>query len=146
MQKAYQFLFFLFFLIFTTHAFAVNTPSRSHNTIQWQAYSQDSFYKAKKEHRLILLFGFTDWCPWCKKMRATTLQDSTVIKLINDHFVPIALNLDTDNDIASQYNMVGLPTTVILDSNNHIVQTYAGYITPEEFAKNLAQTVRQYNK
>lgn len=115
------------------------TPSPS---ITWQSYSENAFNQAKKEHKLVLVFIQAEWCQWCKMMK-TTYQDSDIISLVNDNFVPIKVNIDTEKEIVKKFQVVHLPTNVILDSNQTILSNMSGYFTAEQFLVKLDDVIHK---
>src|SRR3990167_5036055 len=86
-------LFVIFAIIFQSTVFA------STNKIEWQPYSKEIFSSSLKQGKPILIFVKADWCPHCKKMRETTLQDTGVIKLVNESFIPVMLDADKDREL-----------------------------------------------
>lgn len=56
----------------------------------------------KSEKRNIVVFIHTDWCKFCHRMENTTLQDSTIINLLNNRFYYIDFNAEEKRTI--QFN------------------------------------------
>ena len=54
---------------------------------------------AKKYDSDMLVFFFRNGCPDCKKMKAETLKNSEIIKLINENFFPVMLNARTKDTL-----------------------------------------------
>lgn len=111
--------------------------------IRWESYSNQVFEDAKKNHKWILMVSTSNFCEWCKKMDSTTFSDPTVIALINEHFIPVILNVDDNSDIADRYKINDLPTTIIFDSNGNQKQFIGGYTTTDKYLlilKNIASS------
>lgn len=132
------FLIFFFLFFFTSTGFSLNQSS---STISWQDYNNLSTH-AKSQHRLILLFGKAEWCQACQKMETITFRDPAIVSLIQNHYVPVSVDIDKNIDIARQYKIIALPTVIILDENYSIIKIFTGYINPEELAKNLNEFVK----
>lgn len=77
----------------------------------------DAIQKGQKENKQVMLFVYSTYCPWCKKMERTTLSDDEVIKFVNDKFIFVALNQDQDY-IPEKFRPYGVPTTYVIDSKN----------------------------
>lgn len=105
--------------------------------INWQPYSSSIFAKAKKQHSLVLLFGKATWCPWCRRMKSDTFTDSTVINLINKHYIPVSIDIDDDSSIASRYQMSVVPVVIILDGDYKIIDSKTGYMGASSMASFL---------
>jgi thioredoxin-related protein len=109
-------------------------------SVNWQPYSSATFDKAKAQHRNVLLFGKANWCPWCRRMRSSTFTDSSVESLINKHYIPVMIDIDTDADLANQYQIKAVPTIIILNGDKKILDTTTGYQT----ASDMAEFLRHY--
>ena len=48
--------------------------------------------KMKKEPKKVMVFFFRQGCPYCEEMKATTLVDKDIIKLVNDNFYAVMLD------------------------------------------------------
>lgn len=107
--------------------------------IQWLNYSNAAFDKAKATNQYILLYGKSDSCHWCQEMSKTTWRSPAVIAEVNKSFIPVVLDIDTEQNIAIRYRITSLPTVMILDSNNRVLKIFSGYFTPEFMEKNLKE-------
>lgn len=110
-------------------------------SINWQSYSSDVFTKAKSEHRLILLFGMASWCPWCSRMSSEVFTDSRVVDLVNKYYIPVMVDIDSDPNTASRYNIYGVPASIILNGDYKIIDKKLGYINPSRMASFLRKHV-----
>ncbi|MHB1949750.1 MAG: DUF255 domain-containing protein [Gammaproteobacteria bacterium] len=130
----------LCFLMFASlsSAQSLNNPDAK-NSIHWQAYSDTTLNINKSDHRLIFIFGKAAWCEWCKKTENTTFKDPTVIKIINNYFTPVVLDIDKNRAAAISYEIINLPSFFIIDSHKHIIKKMYGYITASEMSLTLSQ-------
>src|SRR3989338_8368036 len=108
--------------------------------INWLEWNKESFEKANKEGKPILLDLTAVWCHWCHVMDATSYSDNEIAEIINKDFVPIKVYIDQRPDIRERYNMGGFPSTVFLDSGGYIItgETYV----PVHRMKSLLETVK----
>jgi thiol:disulfide interchange protein len=109
-------------------------------TIQWQSFSPKAFDLAKKQHRLIFVNVYTEWCHWCKQMK-NTYQDSSVVNLINQNFIPVKVDADKNAEVIKRYKVSDLPSALILDSDYKVINTVNGYFTPDEFIAKLNEVI-----
>lgn len=77
---------------------AAKLPKRQvdKSKITWLSYDQGLRYAKSEKKHLFVDFTAT-WCGWCKRMDATTFQDSAVINEVNRSFVPVKVWGDTDS-------------------------------------------------
>lgn len=117
--------------------------------IEWLTWDQ-AVAKMEKEPRKIMVDAYTDWCGWCKRMDATTMQDAAIIKLISEKYYAVKMDGEYKNDIVFKgrtYKFVPVPnqrgyhelpaelmggkmsypTLIFLDENFGIIQPLPGY-------------------
>ena len=90
----------LSFLLFSFSAFS---QGEAKTEIQWLSTEKAENFAAKYKNDMLVFF-FRNGCPECKKMKAETLKNPEIIKLINENFFPVMLNGRTKDTIT--YNGV----------------------------------------
>ncbi len=122
-----------FFLI--NVSFAEKLPSK--DSIKWHNWSNETFQLAEKEHKLVLLDIGAEWCHFCAKMKAVTYQDPKVINIINKNYIAIYADIDDSDDIRMLYGNLGVPGTIILNSDRDELNKRLGYIAPQQMQWHL---------
>lgn len=96
--------------------------------------------KAQEEDKLILMYFYTDTCPVCKKLKATTLIDSHVVRELEKSYITIKINMTDKSDLKSEevkdyYSIFGPPSFVFLGKDGEDLEDdrIYGYHTPDEF-------------
>lgn len=89
--------------------------------IHWFEWKPDSFHLARILDRPLLLDLTAVWCYWCRFMEENSYTDPEVVRLANELFVPIRVDVDRRPDISERYNFGGLPTTAILTPDGEII-------------------------
>jgi thioredoxin-related protein len=114
--------------------------------IEWQDPSV-SLSEITEGGKPIYLFVTTEWCTYCKKMKSETFSDPEVQALLNELFVPIALNPELDGtagflgvkqsymDAARQLGVSGYPANFFIDATGKILGGRPGYIGAEEMVE-----------
>ena len=120
--------------------------SQTHNLtakslIEWNfdwATAQDS---AKSQEKPLLIDFHADWCSWCYRMDEDTYSDPEVAELAKQF---ICVKIDTDNqpEVAKQYRIRGLPTTMFLSSEAKEIDIIPGYLPPEELLKKMKSALK----
>ncbi|HEU4408478.1 MAG TPA: DUF255 domain-containing protein [Polyangiaceae bacterium] len=109
----------------------------------WASFSLETFARAKAEHKFIVLDGTAEWCRPCRAMEATTYRDPAVQRLLDEHFIAIKVDVDTNPDVGKLYADWGWPATVLFSPEAAELGKYQGYIGPEEFAGILRRVVAE---
>ncbi len=97
---------------------------------------------AKKEHKYLIVDGFTDWCGWCKFMDRNVYPQKEVGDFFNANYIFLQMNMEQGEgkDIARQYRLNEYPSFLFFDSSGSFVHYYFGAsTTPPAFIK-LGQT------
>ena len=83
-------------------------------SFEWAPWSAETFARAKRERRFVLVDGAAAWCHWCHVMDATTYADPEVGKILRERFVAIRVDVDARPDIEERYGDWGWPATILL--------------------------------
>src|SRR3989338_442896 len=113
--------------------------------INWLAWSKESFDKAKKEKKPVLLSLSAVWCHWCHRMDQDTYNNDEVAKAIHEKYIPIRVDIDERPDIRDRYNLGGFPSTVFLTAEGMIMGG-GTYIEPQYLLTLLHSVSEQYKK
>ena len=119
--------------------------------IEWMTW-QEAMEKQKTAPRKIFIDMYTSWCGWCKRMDATTFQDSAVAAILNDKFYAVKMDAETHDTLVYQgkdyvfkpeyksnelavkllNGQMSFPTAVYLDERQFVISPVAGYMTAEQ--------------
>lgn len=116
--------------------------ARNDNTeIMWRGWSRETFNEATAQKKLIILDLTASWCHWCHVMDSTSYSDRDIIRLINENFIPIRVDIDKRPDISERYNRGGFPTTAFLSDQGESV--WGGtYIPPSDLKRVIESILR----
>ena len=110
--------------------------------IQWEKDFDTAWKKARKEHKVLMVFYESYHCSWCKKMLATTLKDPKVVRRLKD-MVAVRVFKEDGNfpkQIFSKYT----PTTFFLSADlKNIIRPVLGYQNSEYFLSYLDDVERR---
>jgi thioredoxin-related protein len=107
--------------------------------------------EAKANHKLLFLnFTGSDWCGWCIKFDKDVLSQPQFKNFAHDNLVLVELDFPRRKSqpteekkqnvqLARQYEVLGFPTIVVLNSNGQKVSQFDGYVPggPEAFIAQL---------
>ncbi len=107
--------------------------------------------EAKANHKLLFLnFTGSDWCGWCIKLDKDIFSQPQFKNYAHDNLVLVELDFPRRKSqpteekkqnvhLAEQYEVLGFPTIVVLNSNGQKVWQFDGYFPggPEAFIAQL---------
>ena len=65
------------------------------------------------------------------------LVQKEIYTLLNDHYVSIKINLDSQRDIARKYRVSGIPALLFLDSQGKLLKRINGYVPADNLVVTL---------
>src|SRR5215475_3828976 len=110
---------------FTNHLIKETSPyllQHAHNPVDWYAWEEEAFERARLEDKPILLSIGYRACHWCHVMEDESFEDEAIAQLMNDNFINIKVDREERPDLDAIYmNAVqmmtgsgGWPMTVFL--------------------------------
>ncbi|MEO8759408.1 MAG: thioredoxin domain-containing protein, partial [Bacteroidia bacterium] len=75
----------------------------AHNPVNWYAWSDAAFAKAKQENKLVLISVGYSACHWCHVMEHQCFEDEQVAELMNKHFINIKVDREERPDVDHVY-------------------------------------------
>ncbi len=110
---------------FTNRLIEESSPyllQHAHNPVNWYAWSDEAFERAKRENKPIFLSIGYSTCHWCHVMERESFEDEEIAAFLNRHFIAIKVDREERPDIDSVYmtavNILtgrgGWPMTVIM--------------------------------
>jgi uncharacterized protein YyaL (SSP411 family) len=96
----------------------------AYNPVQWYAWGDEAFEKAKKENKPIFLSIGYSTCHWCHVMAHESFENKEIAEILNKYYVCIKVDREQRPDIDSVYMSAtqlingsgGWPMTVFLDN------------------------------
>src|SRR5512136_2128216 len=106
----------------------------AYNPVDWHAWNEEAFEKARAENKPIFLSIGYSTCHWCHVMEKESFEDSEVAQLMNEAFVSIKVDREERPDIDHVYMTVcqmmtgsgGWPLTIVMtpDKKPFFAATY----------------------
>ena len=112
--------------------------------LNWLSYNE-GLTLAEKENKYVLIYFYTDWCSWCKKMDREVFSDKEIIETMSQNFVSIRINTEaeskvvengkeiTERELAKLYQVSGVPAIWFLESDRKRIAPLPGYVPPQRF-------------
>src|SRR4051794_32637147 len=75
----------------------------AHNPVDWYAWGEEAFAKARAEDKpLFLSIGYSA-CHWCHVMERESFENDDIAAVLNEHFVSIKVDREERPDVDSIY-------------------------------------------
>ncbi|MDQ3064141.1 MAG: thioredoxin domain-containing protein, partial [Acidobacteriota bacterium] len=91
---------------FTNHLINETSPyllQHAHNPVDWFAWGEEAFAKAKAEDKPILISIGYSACHWCHVMEHESFEDEATARIMNENFVNIKIDLEERPDVDQIY-------------------------------------------
>jgi len=75
----------------------------AYNPVNWVAFTEEAFAKAKRENKLVLISIGYSACHWCHVMEHESFEDENIAKLMNENFVNIKVDREERSDVDMLY-------------------------------------------
>ncbi len=75
----------------------------AHNPVHWNAWHQEVWQRAKQEDKMVIVSIGYSACHWCHVMEHESFEDTTVAKIMNDHFICIKVDREERPDVDQIY-------------------------------------------
>ena len=75
----------------------------ANNPVDWYAWNEEAWQKAKNENKLVLVSIGYSACHWCHVMEHESFEDDVVAKIMNEYFVCIKVDREQRPDVDQVY-------------------------------------------
>lgn len=123
-------------------------PAPENAFTEWTSIEQ-AVSQASQENKKILVDVYTDWCGYCKKMKAETYTTNRVQTAIGDNFYAVKINAESGEmityggeqmsmqEFAMNLGVTSFPTTIFLTPSGEPLGFQPGFIDSETFERLL---------
>lgn len=98
--------YFVFMEEYTNDLIRETSPyllQHAHNPVNWVAWNEDVFERAKKENKLVLISVGYSACHWCHVMEHESFEDEEVAALMNKFFISVKVDREERPDVDQVY-------------------------------------------
>ena len=97
----------------------------------------DAWTAAQESNRPILVYVAMPQCPHCTKMLDETYEQAEVDELVKGSFETLQAGRYTHATLVSKLHVRWYPTTVLVSSNNKVLDMIEGYVDANTFKRRL---------
>jgi len=113
--------------------------------VHWRTDYNAARKEAVEKNRPLVLDVGTEGCFWCKKMDATTFQESAILNLVNDKYVPLKVDAEHNRQLAEALRIQSFPTIVLAAPDGKIMGTLEGYVDAARLQEHLTRVLASLN-
>jgi uncharacterized protein len=106
-------------------------------SIAWRHWGAEAFAEAKRENKIVLVDVGIEGCTACRWMYEETYRDPEVVRRVQAHFIPIAVDADQEPDVGERYEAWGWTATVFLLPDGEQVKAIEGSEPSKTFVPEL---------
>lgn len=110
--------------------------------ISWMTNVTKAMEQAQKENKPVLLHFYGDFCGPCRAMDKTVFPDSSVIKELNQNFIPVKIDTSRDPATTQKYGIRGIPADVFVSPQGEILHQRVGGASAQKYLQEI-QNVTQ---
>ncbi len=103
---------------------------------EWRNFSIQAYETSMKNNERMVIDFYADWCIPCKELDALTFSDERVIKEMGrftNYKVDMTKITDENEALRKRFNVIGMPTVLIIDSQSKEMNRITGFVNAEEF-------------
>lgn len=132
------------FIILLIAGFSISAVSsiESNQIVDGLNYTSDmtqALNNSEIENKTVLLLFDQENCYYCDLLKSDVLSDSNVQKELNENFIIVSVDINHDPQLAGEYQVLGTPTVIFLDSSNNELGRIDGYVPADEFLDDLKE-------
>lgn len=92
--------------LYTNQLIHTSSPyllQHAHNPVDWHPWGEEALEKARREDKMLLISIGYAACHWCHVMEHESFEDTTVARIMNEHFVSIKVDREERPDVDAVY-------------------------------------------
>lgn len=132
----FKILKIVFLIILIAVSIYILVPSEK-KSIEWKPYSSKLVSAGKNNNKAMIIDFYADWCIPCRVLDDSTFNNKRVIeeaKKFDSFKADMTKSLSPEVEkLRDQYNIVELPTVVIIDSKGNEAKRVTGFVSANEF-------------
>jgi thiol:disulfide interchange protein DsbD len=107
-------------------------------SIAWEKFEYASYEESLGSNKKMIIDFYADWCIPCKELDALTFSDPNIIAMTKDfdsYKVDMTKSISDETDaLRKRFDIKGMPTVLIIDSNGKEAARITGFVDAKEFA------------
>jgi len=109
------------------------------SNIKWYNNYDEGLNAAQEQNKPMLVYFWAIWCQYCRGYHEEVYPDPEVKPILEEEFVLVAIDLDTNREDAQKFNAQYPPKLVFLDPGGGKITDLPGYVPKETFLPIIQQ-------
>jgi len=110
--------------------------------IHWFTDADEAWNAVDLEARPMLVLVTRPGCPFCVRMKNSTLADPLVVQVVNAEYVALQVDQQDDPAFVRDLGIKAFPTLLIISPDDKLIDRVKGYITADQARQRLAAARR----
>jgi thiol:disulfide interchange protein DsbD len=110
---------------------------------KWQTFSENKYEQSLKNNEQMIIDFYADWCIPCKELDGLTFSDKRVVETSGKYTaykVDMTQTLSDETEkLRNKFNIIGMPTVLIINSKGKEIERFTGFINADEFLKSISK-------
>lgn len=125
-----------------------SAPAPESDAPNWVSFGS-ALDVAEADSQKIMVFVYTDWCGFCRRMNETTFKDHAVLSYLGEKFASVRINAESSAEVelpeqtvseaqvAMALGASGFPTIIFMEADGRYITRLPGYVDPENYLEIL---------
>ncbi len=100
--------------------------------IDWYTNADDAWEVVDAQQVPMIVLVTRPGCPHCVRMKNGTLRDPRVVQEVNESFVALHVDQQTDPAFVRELGIKAFPTVLILSPDDQLIDRIKGHITADQ--------------
>ena len=115
-----------------------------HTKLNWRQYNAAAFLEAKEKNKPLYIFVYSDECSWCRKFEKETLEKINIRKILENEFIPVAINQINRPELAKKLGIKLVPGNILLTPDRRKILRFYGFVTEATLSNVLVKTLKSW--
>ncbi len=105
---------------------------------EWRQFTIHNYQASLNNNEKMVIDFYADWCIPCKELDALTFSDKRIIDQFENftvYKVDMTKNNETNEQLRKKFNVVGMPTVLVIDSKGNELKRITGFVNADEFLR-----------
>jgi thioredoxin-related protein len=110
--------------------------------IRWYTDADDAWTEVDQAGRPLMVLVTRQGCPFCVRMKNSTLADPLVVQVVNAEFVALRVDQQEDPAFVRDLGIKAFPTLLIISPDDKLVDRVKGYMNADQTRQRLENARR----